>query len=403
MKRPLRWTAFAAGATLSAALGAASCADAGEERSPDDLPGPGPSVIPDAGAPEDAACDGDGCAALSPCAETDFCPVTTGPDPRWTLTAVWGTSKDDVWAVGSRGTILHWDGAAWTATPSGTPQTLFAITGSGPNDVWAFSSRGVVLRSTGFAAGAATWTAAPPVAPTYAQYPPQVHNESLLLAAWAGAAGALWTAGEPYPVVPDGERTPTPMNLWRRAKAGSAAAWDHDVIGSSVAVRGLWGDAAHGVWAVGGTYGTALQRAGRTFHATVAAGGAPTWTEIDSQSSTDLHAVWGSSATDVWAVGDRGAVRHWTNATPKRWAIVDVPTESDLRAVWGSGPSDVWVVGDAGTILHFDGETWEPATAAFPLGLTPNLRGVWGSSADDVWIVGDSVVLHSTGKAKSAP
>ena len=31
----------------------------------------------------------------------------------------------------------------------------------------------------------------------------------------------------------------------------------------------------------------------------------------------------------------------------------------DLRAIWGSDASNVFAVGDGGTILHFDGNDWE--------------------------------------------
>jgi hypothetical protein len=318
--------------------------------------------------------------------------------------AVWGSSANDVWAVGSQGTILHWDGSAWTSTPSGTKQTLFAVKGTGPGDVWAVSSREIVLHSTGFAGGVATWTKAPPVAPTYAPYSPQVWNESLVLSIWARGPGDVWLGGEPYPVLPEGERSPTDMNLWRGTTGtDGATTWEHDNVAATVAIRGLWAIAPDDVWAVGSITGTSTKRAGRTFHTTGAASGPPAWTELDSQSTAELHAVWGSSTNDVWAVGESGTVRHWTNAAPKRWDIVDVPTIHDLRAVWGTGPSDIWVVGDYGTILHFDGVSWVPAISAFPIGLKPHLRGVWGSGPNDVWVVGDNIALHFTGKAGSAP
>jgi len=29
------------------------------------------------------------------------------------LYGIWGTGRDNVWAFGARGTILHWNGAVW--------------------------------------------------------------------------------------------------------------------------------------------------------------------------------------------------------------------------------------------------------------------------------------------------
>jgi hypothetical protein len=37
-----------------------------------------------------------------------------------------------------------------------------------------------------------------------------------------------------------------------------------------------------------------------------------------------------------------------------------LPQGNDLSAVWGSSATDVFAVGDAGTIFHYDGSTWSP-------------------------------------------
>src|SRR5260370_19816494 len=49
------------------------------------------------------------------------------------------------------------------------------------------------------------------------------------------------------------------------------------------------------------------------------------------------------------------------------------------RGVWGSEASDVWAVGDYGTIQHWDGSAWTSAWS----GTTDRLCVVWGNSADD--------------------
>jgi hypothetical protein len=120
--------------------------------------------------------------------------------------------------------------------------------------------------------------------------------------------------------------------------------------------------------------------------------------EDDGCLAVDLHAIWGTGANDVWAVGDKGTIRHIANANAVRWDIVPSPTSELLRAVWGSGPNDVWAVGDNGAIIHWDGKEWKPSVAAFQVNKKkPDLHGVWGSGPNDVWIVGDGVALHHTG------
>ncbi len=46
------------------------------------------------------------------------------------LYGVFGVSEDRIWAVGAKGTILQWDGLAWTGITSGTSRDLFAIHGT---------------------------------------------------------------------------------------------------------------------------------------------------------------------------------------------------------------------------------------------------------------------------------
>ncbi len=59
-------------------------------------------------------------------------------------------------------------------------------------------------------------------------------------------------------------------------------------------------------------------------------------------------------------------------------------TDWDLWDVWGTSASDVYAVGVWGTILHYDGTAWNDVG-------DPNmslLYGVWGTSSGDVHAVG---------------
>ena len=54
------------------------------------------------------------------------------------LSSVWGSGLNDVWAVGNPGgTIVHWNGSAWSSVTSTMNGTQMGVWGSGPNDVWA--------------------------------------------------------------------------------------------------------------------------------------------------------------------------------------------------------------------------------------------------------------------------
>jgi len=106
-----------------------------------------------------------------------------------------------------------------------------------------------------------------------------------------------------------------------------------------------------------------------------------------------LGGIWGSSGTDVFAVGRDGAILHYNGST---WSYMTSGTTVNLGGVWGSSGTDVFAVGGAGTILHYDGDgnTWFEMDS----GTTVNLGDVWGSSGTDVFAVGyDGTILHYDG------
>ena len=96
----------------------------------------------------------------------------------------------------------------------------------------------------------------------------------------------------------------------------------------------------------------------------------------------DLFAVWGSSAGDVWVVGNAGTILRWNGSA---WASVSGGGTRVLRGVFAASPTAAWAVGDAAAILAWDGSAWSPESA----GVTGVLRDVWGVSAGEVWAVGD--------------
>jgi hypothetical protein len=62
---------------------------------------------------------------------------------------VWGSSGSDVFAVGDGDTILHYDGADWSAMSSGTYHRLYGVWGSSDRDVFAVGGGGAILHYSG--------------------------------------------------------------------------------------------------------------------------------------------------------------------------------------------------------------------------------------------------------------
>jgi hypothetical protein len=66
------------------------------------------------------------------------------PQAEGYLLAVWGDRDDNVWAVGTKGLILHWDGTTWSQEESGVVQALRSIHGAG-GTAWIVGDLGTVL------------------------------------------------------------------------------------------------------------------------------------------------------------------------------------------------------------------------------------------------------------------
>lgn len=374
----------------------ASCAEAQDSRPPGEetnvsIPEAGaadaPVTLPDATFP-DGGCDPSdpGCVSEEiTCEDAPWCPVPSNVSARFVLTAVWGTGPSDVWAVGSGGSITHWNGTAWTVTPTTTKNTFHAVWGTGPNDVWAVSMTDAIFHTTGFANGAAAWEQVSGA--TDASEAMVAHT------IWGTAAGDLRIGARArMSYIPDVGSDWVGQFVLTKDKEGNIV-WTPEPSGS---VHGFFGSATD-LWLIADD--SARMNNGwnkaQTLHGVAGKGGF-VWTPVDSQSTLLLEGIWGSSPDDIWAVGEQGTLRRMKKGMT-RWEIVASPTKEMLHAVWGTAADDVWAVGDAGTILHFDGTTWKPSVAAFALGKKPDLYGVWGSSKNDVWIVGDGVALHYTG------
>ena len=70
-----------------------------------------------------------------------------------TLRSVWALSATDAFAVGDDGTIVRWDGTAWTTMSSAgdawAGRRLDGVWGSSPTNVFAVGELGTVLRYDG--------------------------------------------------------------------------------------------------------------------------------------------------------------------------------------------------------------------------------------------------------------
>lgn len=76
-------------------------------------------------------------------------PETPEPPVGTWFLSVWGSSADDVWAVGQPGLIYHWNGTVWQRQSSPTSRALTSVWGDGSGPVYITGHKGVILRNSG--------------------------------------------------------------------------------------------------------------------------------------------------------------------------------------------------------------------------------------------------------------
>ncbi len=149
--------------------------------------------------------------------------------------------------------------------------------------------------------------------------------------------------------------------------------------GDSIQGRALWASSYTDIWVVNSAGDGFFQWDGTT------------WREVSSPSG-GLNEIWGSASTDVFAVGDLGALVHFDGV---EWRPEDAPTTRDLRAIWGNGPDDVYAAGEGGGLVHRDASGW----SGIESGTTEDLIGVWASSPTEIWTLSDTSVRRFDGDA----
>jgi len=275
------------------------------------------------------------------------------------LFSIWGASKDAIFAVGSEGKVLFFDGKQWVAQTTPTKDELTAVWGTSATDVWAVGWNGVVIHYDG-----KTWVdRSPPI------------DVFLTQVAEAG--------------LPKGDAAlASRRNLWGVWAAGTKATDALYVVGD----RGLVLYLAKNVWAaipsgveenlasVWGTSATSVFIVGD--FGTILTGGPSGLTKANTGTAKPLHRVWGRNGGDIYAVGLSGTILHFNGSA---WTAIDGAPKQYLRGVWGSDkePGATYIVGWDGTLLKMTGGPGFGSGAKFELFrcvTTRRLEGLWGTN-----------------------
>jgi uncharacterized protein YjdB len=157
----------------------------------------------------------------------------------------------------------------------------------------------------------------------------------------------------------------TAVNLW--ATMNSPAQNDDRIIG-------FYGASSSDVWAFtdwnNGLRYRILRYDGNS---------ALTWTQSQTGTAAEYYGLWGSTGSDIRAVGyPDGATIHWNGSA---WTASSTGGTDQLNRVWKGSPTAAFAGTSNGKILRYDGSTWTPTTLASGEYLT----SLWGSWEQSVY------------------
>ena len=256
------------------------------------------------------------------------------------LWSVWSSSPNDVFAVGERGTIIHFDGHHWTTMATPTDRHLHGIWGSSATNVYAVGQVGTILHYDG----------------THWQ---QVYQLSVDVTAVA------ITGFGPHDIFVVGDE-----GLILRF---DGVDWQRMDSNNKDALYGVWGLDAEHVLAVG-DFGTVLRWNGKD------------WKAFNAGTENFLYSVWGDALDNIFVAGLGGTIAHFNG---KQWSLLPARQRADLLAIAGRVKSNPLVVGTLGCIMQFDGKQWN--TEKNPS--DTSLRALWVAEDGTTYAVGDKGVV----------
>lgn len=267
------------------------------------------------------------------------------------LIGVWGSSENDVWAVGADTgegpLVLHWDGATMQRIATGTTGDLWWVFGFEGGPVFVGGAGGVIAR---YQDGAFS------VMPT--------PGTATVFGLWGSAPDDMWAVGGTEGGADGAFAWHLDGGAWAAAPGFPADLADHSALWK------VWGSATDDAWMVG-TSGVALHWDGGGFGSDdvgggeslftvhyaggryAAVGGGATglvfendgsgWQRSDDGSLPALVGVHMTSGEHGYAVGRFGAFVELANGA---WNETTGPDTSEtLHAVWVDENGGVWVVG----------------------------------------------------------
>jgi len=329
------------------------------------------------------------------------------------LAGIWGSGPNDVYAVGygdnervSLPLVYHKDGSGWTAS---SPPLPSGVTSGNITGVWGWPGGNVYAVGVGngntvpllYTNSGGVWST------KRLTYPGGV-SSIYLHAIWGSSAEDVYAVGS-------GGSNTVPVVYHKNGDN-----WDPTILTLPTGVgtgylHGIWGSGPNDVYAVGygnnSTVPLLYHKVGANWDAAETTPALPTgW------SRGNFKGIWGSAPNNLYLVGvghdpildtDVPLVYHKTDS-PWDARSLGLPAgvrSGYLNGIWGSSSTDIYAVGagkDAAggddnvpLMYHSNGDNvWDAESPASPTGwLSDRLYSVWGSSGTDVYTAGSG---HNT-------
>ncbi|MGO9752083.1 MAG: hypothetical protein ACLP8S_04135 [Solirubrobacteraceae bacterium] len=288
--------------------------------------------------------------------------------PLYGISAI---SASDVWAVGevsSAPLTENWSGRNWSsvALPAGpcsafeSDCVLIGVSGDSPRDVIAVGD-GIINSES-----AAGWVATPLA----------FHYNGQAWAAMTLPSGLPYNALERVAVFSPSDAWAVGIGSSGNATTALALLWNGSTwtvaptpisTTNDLTINAISGSSASDIWVVGETVTPGYHN--RQFTSVIMHYNGSSWTQASVPDQSGLLDVDALSPTDAWAIAADGSVLNWNGST---WTVQT--QESGAQQVAVLSPTDVWVGGIV-SLGHYNGSAWSTTTA--PSGINE----LYGSAA----------------------